>query len=167
MTPTGPARDVGGPAYRLMVSIDRFTVVPAVYGILTTDRGVLLMRLAGTGYRDGQLSLPAGHLDGGEDAVSGLMRELREELAITVDARACRLVLVVHTAAEHPADREYLHLLFAVDAWAGTPVIAEPGKCTELMWADRAHLPADVVDYVAAALTAVDRGERLLLHGWP
>lgn len=164
----GPlGRDVGGPAYRLAGSVHRFKVVPAVYGILTTDRQVLLMRRAGTGYRDGRLSLPAGHLDGGEDAVSGLLRELHEELAITVDAGACRLALVVHTAAEHPADSEYLHLFFTVDAWAGTPVIAEPDRCTELVWADRTHLPADVVDYVATALTAAGCGQRLLLHGWP
>lgn len=139
----------------------------AVYGILPADGRVLLLRRAGTGYRDGQLSLPAGHLDGGEDAVSGLRRELREEVAITVNPAACRLAVVVHTAPEHAADREYLHLFFTVDAWQGTPTVAEPATCSELVWADRTHLPADVVDYVAAALTAADRGQRLLLHGWP
>ncbi len=84
-----------------------------------------------------------------------------------MDAAACRLAVVVHTAAEHAADREYLHLFFTVDAWDGTPVVAEPAKCSGLVWADRTHLPADVVDHVAAALAAADRGQRLLLRGWP
>lgn len=162
----GPAPEVGEPGHRPPVPVDRFQVVPAVYGILTAHGRVLLMRRTGTGYRAGQLGLPAGHLDGGEAAITGLLRELREELAITVDAGACHLATVVHRAPEHPGDGEYVDLFFTVDRWHGTPVIAEPGKCSELVWADPADLTADVVDYVAAALTAAGRGQRLLLHGW-
>ena len=155
-------RDGAASTYRLTVSTSRFRVVPAVYGILAAEgRGpraegrVLVMRRAGTGYRAGQLGLPAGHLDGGEDAVSGLLRELREELAVTVNRDSCHLAVVCHRAPEHPGDGEYLDMFFTVDVWHGTPVIAEPDKCSELVWADRTHLPPDVVDYVAAALTAV------------
>lgn len=147
------------------MSAGRFRVVAAVYGILAADGRVLLMRRAGR-YRAGQLALPAGHLDGGEDAVSGLIRELREELAILVERRSCHLAVVVHRAPEQPGDAEYLDLVFTVDTWHGRPVIAEPDKCTELVWADPAHLPTDVVDYVAAALTAAANGEQLLHHGW-
>lgn len=149
-----------------MTGPPRHRVVAAVYGILSADGRVLLMRRFGTGYRDGQLGLPAGHVDGGEDAVSALRRELREELAITVDAAACRLAVVVHRAPERPGDGEYLDLFFTVDSWHATPANAEPAKCSELVWADRADPPADTVDYVTAALRAVDRGQHLLLHGW-
>jgi 8-oxo-dGTP diphosphatase len=58
------------------------------------------MRSAGSGYHDGELSLPAGHLDGDEGAVSGLLHELREELTITAEEEACRLAMVVHRAPE-------------------------------------------------------------------
>lgn len=174
LTDAGPATPSTGPpgsddvvtVANTTVSASRFRVVAAVYGILEAEDRVLLMRRAGTGYRDGQLGLPAGHVDGGEDAVSALRRELREELAITVDADACHLALVVHRASEHPEDGEYLDLVFTVTTWHGTPVIAEPAKCSELVWADRRHLPADVIDYIADAFAAVDRGEQLLLHGW-
>lgn len=60
---------------------DRFRLAAAVYGILSQGDHVLLVRRAGSGYRDGQLSLPTGHLDGGEDAITALVRELREELS--------------------------------------------------------------------------------------
>jgi 8-oxo-dGTP diphosphatase len=143
-----------------------FRVAAAVYGILRDHGQVLLIRRAGTGYRDGQLSLPAGHLDGGEDAVTGLVRELREELGIEADPRRCRLALVMHSAPEDAQDREYLHLFFRVDRWRGEPVIAEPDKCAELRWVDDRALPSDVVDYVAEAFAAIGRGERLALHGW-
>lgn len=58
---------------------------------------------------------PAGHVDGGEDVKTALVRELAEELTITVDPAACKLSVVVHRAAETATDDEYLDLLFAVN----------------------------------------------------
>lgn len=145
----------------------RFRFAAAVYGILVNDDGqVLLMRRAGTGYRDGELSLPAGHLDGGEDAVTGLLRELREELTIAADRDSCRLALLLHRAAEFPGDDEYLDLIFMVTRWTGTPAIGEPDKCTGLVWADPHKLPTDLVDYIRAAFEQLNTGGPLLLHGW-
>jgi 8-oxo-dGTP diphosphatase len=148
------------------VSFEPFRAAVAVYGILRAPQRLLLIRRAGTGYRDGQFSLPAGHLDGGEDAVTGLIRELREELAIEADPHRCRLALLMHSAPEDAEDSEYLHLFFFVDSWNGEPRIAEPDKCSELRWADDRALPEDLVDYVGEALAAINRGEHLALHGW-
>jgi 8-oxo-dGTP diphosphatase len=148
------------------VAFDPFRAAVAVYGILRRHEQVLLMRRAGTGYRDGQLSLPAGHLDGGEDAVAGLVRELREELGIEADPGGCHLALLMHAAPEDAEDHEYLHLFFFVDDWTGEPHIAEPDKCEELRWVDGETVPADLVDYVGEALAAIGRGESLALHGW-
>jgi 8-oxo-dGTP diphosphatase len=136
-----------------------------VYGVLTENGRVLLMRRAGSGFHDGELSLPAGHLDAGEDVRSALVRELREELRITADSASCRLALVVHRAPEIPHD-DYIDLIFTVGEWVGTPVIGEPDQCTELLWADPAELPDDVIPYVAEALQALGRGELLLTGGW-
>jgi 8-oxo-dGTP diphosphatase len=144
----------------------RFALSAAVYAVLCDEQHVLMLRRAGTTFRDGQLSLPAGHLDGGEDAVTGLLRELREEVAVAAAAEDCRLALLLHSAPEDSDDAEYLHLFFLVDHWVGQPRIAEPDKCSELVWVDPHSLPTDVVDYVAEALSAIDRGESLLLWGW-
>jgi 8-oxo-dGTP diphosphatase len=127
---------------------------------------LLLIRRTATGYRDGQLSLPAGHLDGGEDAIAGLVRELREEIGVEADPQSCQLALLMHTAPEDSEDREYFHLFFLVDHWRGKPFIAEPDKCNELCWTDASALPSDVVDYVGEALTAIARGDSLALRGW-
>lgn len=145
---------------------ERFRVVAAVYGVLVDGDRVLLMRRAGSGYRDGELGLPAGHLDGGEDALSGLLRELQEELTIGADRDSCRLAVLLHRAPESAGDHEYLDLVFTVGRWTGTPSIGEPDKCSELVWADRGELPAEIVDYIEAALQALDAGEPLLLYGW-
>jgi 8-oxo-dGTP pyrophosphatase MutT (NUDIX family) len=146
---------------------ERFRVCVAVYGVLRDGGRVLLMRRAGSGYRDGQLALPAGHLDGGEDAVSGLVRELAEEIGVAAERGSCRLATVLHSAPEDADDEEYLHLFFTVGAWTGIPWIREPDRCTELLWADPADLPADTIDYLPQVLAAIADGTALLLANWP
>jgi 8-oxo-dGTP pyrophosphatase MutT (NUDIX family) len=125
-----------------------------------------MLRRAGTNFRSGQLSLPAGHLEGGENAVAGLLREVREEVGVEATPEDCRLALLMHSAPEHEGDLEYLHMFFVVERWRGEPFIGEPDKCSELVWVAPGALPDDVVDYVANALRAVERDEPLLLHGW-
>jgi 8-oxo-dGTP diphosphatase len=148
------------------VNSQRHRVAAAVYGVLLDGDRLLLIRRAGTGYRDGQVSVPAGHLDGGEDAVSGMLRELREEVVVDADRASCRLAVVMHRAPEDPQDSEYLDLFFTIGSWTGTPSIGEPDKCSELIWADRAALPADIVDYVGVGLQAIVDGEPLVTYGW-
>lgn len=159
--------NISARSYVVEVPSDRFRLSAAVYGVLIQDRRVLLMRRAGSGYRDGQLGLPSGHLEGDEDLVSALIRELREELGITVDGHDVRLGVVLHSRAEDENDSEYLHLFFRVDRWASMPLIAEPDECTELVWANVNHIPADAVDYVVNALEALHAEKPLLLFGWP
>jgi ADP-ribose pyrophosphatase YjhB (NUDIX family) len=106
------------------------------------------------------LSLPAGHLEGDEDAVTGLRREVREELGVEVVR--CELARVMHRRRETPEDDEYIDLFFTVTQWAGKPAIMEPHKCSELVWASPPP-PADTVDYVAVALKT---GKGLIVHGW-
>jgi hypothetical protein len=53
-----------------------------------------------------------------------------------------------------------------VGGWDGEPVNAEPHKHSELVWADPAALPPDTVDYTAAVIAAVERGDTFALNGW-
>jgi ADP-ribose pyrophosphatase YjhB (NUDIX family) len=122
---------------------------------------VLLLRRKGSGYRDGMLSLPAGHLDGDESVESGLRRELQEELGIKVTAYS--LAAVMHRRRETPADDEYIDFFFWIDSWDGTPHIVEPHKCAELVWAPVDALPPDVVGYVREAITS---DTWLITQGW-
>jgi 8-oxo-dGTP pyrophosphatase MutT (NUDIX family) len=105
------------------------------------DGSVLLMRRAGSGYRDGQLSLPAGHLDGDEDAIAGMLRELREELGIEAARDDCQLMTVLHRRRETPADNEYVDLIFKIATWRGEPSIMEQEKCGELVWVNPEQVP--------------------------
>jgi 8-oxo-dGTP diphosphatase len=46
---------------------------------------ILLLERSGTGYADGQLCPPSGHLEAGESVVQGAIREAREETGVLID----------------------------------------------------------------------------------
>lgn len=133
---------------------DRFTVVPAVYLILRRGDRVLLMRRYNTGYQDGNYSLPAGHLDGGETALAAVIREAKEEAGITVAPADLKLVHTMHRVAEE-GSHERVDLFFETAVWQGEPQVMEPHKCDDAQWFDAAKLPDNTVAVVVQALRCV------------
>jgi 8-oxo-dGTP pyrophosphatase MutT (NUDIX family) len=130
---------------------DRHRSIVDLHLILRRDDGrVLLMRRANTGYQDGRLHLPSGHLEQGESVVDGVIREAREEVGVVVDPADLRFVHVMHRAAETGHDR--IGFFFTTNTWTGTVHNAEPDKCSELVWADPADLPDDTIAYPAAGI---------------
>ncbi|MGH3778802.1 MAG: NUDIX hydrolase [Pseudonocardiaceae bacterium] len=140
---------------------DRYPV--AVHLILTdTDGRVLLMRRAGSGYADGQLGLPAGHVDLGETPTGCAIREVDEELGIQLDPRDLHPAGVMFRRSQEPR----VDIFFTTSTWCGTPEIREPHKCTELIWANPANLPQDALDFVGQAITNARQGRHFHEYGW-
>jgi 8-oxo-dGTP pyrophosphatase MutT (NUDIX family) len=147
---------------------ERFKAAVAVYGLLRRDHRLLLLRRANSGFHDGELALPAGHVDEGESALAAIVRELAEEVAVDVRPQDCRLALTGHAGPERPGDDSYVDLYFRVDRWVGEPRIGEPDKAVELVWAPEDDLPDDVVGFMAEAIGAIaaDPDSRLKLWNW-
>jgi 8-oxo-dGTP diphosphatase len=144
---------------------ERHRSIVDLHLILRRDDGrILLMRRANTGYGDGQLHLPSGHLER-ESVVDGMIREAREEVGVTVDPADLRFVHVMHRAAETMHDR--IGFFFATDTWTGTVHNAEPEKCSELVWVNPANLPDDTIAYPAAGIAHALRGLACSRFGFP
>lgn len=126
---------------------DRHQVVPAVYVLMREGDKVLILKRKDTGYRDGEYSMPSGHLDGGESAVVAAAREAREEAGVTIDPKDLKLVHVQHRVADE-GDHERVNLFFEAKKWQGTPQNAEPHKCSEIRWASMDELPPDMLPEV-------------------
>jgi 8-oxo-dGTP pyrophosphatase MutT (NUDIX family) len=133
--------------------------------ILTRGEQVLLGLREGTGYADGWWNLPSGKLEMGEDAVSAVAREAREEIGIRLTAP--RAVATVHHRSPDQSGR--VGLVFAAELDAaehGAPVNAEPHKCARIAWFGLRELPGRTYPYSVACVRAYLGGERFALSGW-
>jgi len=109
---------------------------------------ILLLRRFNTGYADGQYSVPAGHLDGGETVMTAAAREAEEEIGVRIEAQEIVFSSVMHRIE----DDERVDFFVHVHKWQGEPFNAEPDKCDELRWAEINKLPENTVPYVKQAI---------------
>ena len=123
---------------------------------------VLLLRRYRTGYEDGNYSVPAGHLDGGEEYRMAMLREAREELGINIALSDLIPIGVMHRRASE----ERIDFFFSAKSWTAEIVNREPHKCDELRWCPLDALPANTVPYVRRALENFQAGISFDAFGW-
>lgn len=141
----------------------RHTEIVDVHLILRRGDEVLLARRANTGYADGLLHAPSGHLEDGEDVRSGMIREAREEIGVELAPEDLTAAVVMqHRAPDGGARIGWFFV--ARHGVGGEPVNREPDKCSELGWYPLDALPDDMVAYCRAALDAYRAGQPFLLH---
>lgn len=140
----------------------RFKLLVAVHLFLVRDGKVLLLRRYNTGYEDGNYSVIAGHLDGGEEIKTAMIREAREEAGVEIAPDALHVVGVMHRLSND----ERIDFFLAATTWSGEPTNREPDKCDELWWCDMQMLPTNVIPYVQRALENYRRGVWFDSFGW-
>jgi 8-oxo-dGTP diphosphatase len=147
---------------------ERHKVIPAVYVLLRKSEGasekVLLMRRANTGYRDGDFSLPSGHVGGadekgGESALTAAVREAKEEIGVDIRPEDLRLVHTLHRYSELPEPHERIDLFFETERWQGNPINAEPSKCSDIRWSKLTELPDNLTPEVHRMFIKLAKGE--------
>lgn len=124
----------------------RFPVT--VHLLFFRENQVLLLRRFNTGYADGQYSVPAGHLDGGETVMAAAAREAMEEVGVTIKEGDMAFSTVMHRIEGDERVDFFIH----VHRWQGEPFNAEPEKCDDLCWTNFNQLPGNTVAYVRRAL---------------
>ncbi len=139
-----------------------FTMVVAVHLFLLRESQVLLLRRYNTGYGDGQYSVVAGHVDGGEEITAAMAREAREEAAIAIALGDLEVVGVMHRRSAE----ERIDFFLVARRWTGEITNREPDKCDELAWFDLDALPANVIPYVHRALDNYRAGRLFDSFGW-
>ncbi|SFQ28140.1 NUDIX domain-containing protein [Amycolatopsis rubida] len=148
------------PQYRFDTKHHRFPVAAHVF--LVKEKECLLMRRAGSGYGDGLLGLPAGHVDLGETPTECAVREIAEELGIALDPARLRPGGTMLRNSQEPR----VDVFFTARSWDGTPEIREPRKCTQLVWADPQRLPDDALDFIGQAWHDAQHGIPLREFGF-
>jgi 8-oxo-dGTP diphosphatase len=139
----------------------RFPV--AVHIFLLRENHVLLLRRANTGYEDGNYSVVAGHLDGGESVTHAAIREAYEEVGVHLAPTDLTVAGVMHRLSHE----ERIDFFLVASRWDGTLANQEPAKCSELRWCALDALPANTIPYVRAALEHFRQGVWFAEFGWP
>jgi 8-oxo-dGTP diphosphatase len=128
---------------------ERFHLVSATHLLLFNKEGkILLSKRQNTGYEDGNWSVVAGHLDGGEFAREAMAREACEEAGIEIRPEDLRVVHVMHRIK----DDERIDFFMTAKNFNGTPRIMEPHKCSEIAWFSVDKLPANTIPYIRKAI---------------
>lgn len=123
-------------------------VIHVVAGALLREGQVLIAQRPPGKHMAGGWEFPGGKLDAGESARAGLVRELREELGVAV--QACREV--AHCSHDYP-DRRVMLALWLVSEFAGEPQSLD-GQA--LRWVSVAELPeADLLPADAPLVEAL------------
>ena len=122
-----------------------------VHLLFFRDDQILLSRRFNTGYADGQYSVPAGHLDGGETVLAAAAREAEEEVGVRLEQGHMTFSTVMHRM-EGDQEDERVDFFVQVHQWQSEPFNAEPDKCDDLCWTDIHQLPVNMVPYVRQAL---------------
>ncbi len=140
----------------------RRTFPVTVHLFLRRGGEVFLLRRFNTGYQDGNYSVVAGHLDGGETVIQAAIREAREEVGIAIRPADLAVVGVMH---RREGD-ERVDFFLSCGEWSGEPANCEPQRCDGVGWFPLEALPANLIAYVHKALQNWQQGVWFDEFGW-
>ena len=126
------------------------------------ENQILLSRRFNTGYRDGEYSVPAGHLDGDETVRAAAAREAEEEIGVRIEAGDIRFSSAMHRIEGDERVDFFVH----IQKWEGEPFNAELDKCDDLRWVDIGELPDNTIPYVRRAIANHLNGITFEEFGW-
>ncbi|WP_410874390.1 NUDIX domain-containing protein [Nocardia sp. A7] len=132
--------------------------------LIRGDEVLLSLRRSGDEF-DHRWHLPSGKLEADESVAAAAAREAAEEVGVDIDPAALRLFHVAHVTA--PGRDSRLGLFFRVENWRGEPFNCEPDKCYALQWFPLSELPADLIEYSALGLSALNSAAPYSEFGWP
>ena len=133
---------------------ERHKIIPASYLVLIKNNKILLQRRFNTGYEDGKYSLVAGHVDKGETFTEAIIREVKEEAGITLQAED---LSVVHVMNRNIESDERIDIFFTAKKWTGNIENKEPNKCDDLSWFDLDDMPDNVIPYIKEAINCLKK----------
>jgi ADP-ribose pyrophosphatase YjhB (NUDIX family) len=141
---------------------ERFKIASTSHLILVKDGKTLMLRRFNTGWCDGQYSVVAGHLDGGETVLQAMIREAREEAGLELNQEDLEVVHVMH----RKTSMERIDFFILAKRWKGEPKNIEPNKCDDLSWFEVDKLPENTIPYIRQAFDCFRKGIFYSEHGW-
>ena len=114
---------------------------------------ILLALRKNTGYNDGNYELPGGHVDAGEDIMSAMIREAKEELNIELEREDLKIKHILHHYKGNS-----LKFVISTEKYKGNLKIGEPDKCEKLEWFNSKELPENIDKKMEKVLQEIENG---------
>ncbi len=134
----------------------------AVHLFFLREDQLLMLRRFNTGWEDGNFSVVAGHVEGGETVTQAAIREAEEEVGVSLTRDQLQVVHVMHRKSED----ERVDFFLLVKSWEGAISNREPDKCDRLEWHALETLPANTIPYIRHGLESFRRGIAYSEFGW-
>lgn len=140
----------------------------AVHVIIRDEDAILFVLRSHTGIADGQYCLPSGHVEEGEVFTMAAVREVMEEVGITLDPDEIGFTYLQHRIALNELNEPevWVDVFFEAGPWHGEPINAEPDKHGEIAWFDADKLPENLFASHRAALERIAHGHSYGEYGW-
>ncbi len=136
----------------------------ASYLILMKDNKVLLQRRYNTGYNDGKYGIPSGHVEKNETFTQTLIREVKEEIGITLKTDDVNIVHIMHRKSEEKV--EWVDAFFITNKQQDEVKNMEPNKCDDLSWFPIDNLPDNTIDYIRFVFEQIKDKKFYSEYGW-
>ncbi|TSB45052.1 NUDIX hydrolase [Alkalicoccobacillus porphyridii] len=135
----------------------------SVHLLIIQEHQILMLQRQNTGFEDGNWSVVAGKIDFGEDMLSAVQREAKEEVGITIQQDQIEVAGVLHRSSEN---LNWVDFFVRIQEWEGQPYNAEPDKCKALAWYPLDELPKNTINYVKKAIHKQDSTMWYDSDGW-
>lgn len=136
-------------------------IAPSVNVFIINDDKILLGRRVNTGWMDGYLCPPGGHVEKGETPIQAIIREIHEELGVTVKKDDLEFACV---ATRNTSPTEYVAYEFIIRDKEYSFKNSEPQKCSELVWVSMNDLSTEIIDHFKQILVEGIIGQKLYLE---
>lgn len=117
------------------------------------DNQILLMRDAKNPSR---LKLPGGKVEGNETFLGAIVREITEELGITLKPEQ---LVPLHEFHFTWLGVAYHHMIYTLAPntinWQACVINCEPEECSELVWVDKYNLPNTMLEPIREELEKI------------
>ena len=131
---------------------ERHLTRTAVFVILDRDNETFFLRRANTGWADGLLTIPAGHVDKGDQVREAAVKEAKEEACVNIALEDLEFVHVDYLRDE------YTNFYFKATRWKGEPTLGEPHLTSEALWVNKNDLPDDVTPQLRRMFAQIKEG---------
>lgn len=149
-----------------MIEYDTARPYTAAFVLIERDGKYLFVLRGHTTWMNNHYGLPSGKVEKREGFVAAAVREVKEEVGVTV--RPENLEFAVTTwrrDARDDPDMEWMDVMFVAKRWEGEPYNAEPHMHDEIAWFGLDELPENTLPHIRTMLETYRRGEHYMELG--